>query len=235
MSTRKLLVVLLLAIGTFSGTTTAEEQAAKKSHLGITVFEADPTTADGVMVKEVFPGTPAAKMGLVKGDLIVNFAGEGIRSKDHLEAAIKKVGVGEEFEMVLKRGDQKKELEGTMQGLPVMGKVINDLRKEQRLIDERKRLQRELREDKDEVSLADAMQQLATALEELPARLQAASERFKQVYPDGKFTIRIEIDIQSDAEADRVIELLPGQDDEAGGADLKTEPDAEEDEAGTVP
>ena len=64
--------------------------------------------------------------------------------------------------------------------------------------------------------LAAAMANLSTTLDVLPGRLETAAKHFKTVYPDGEFTVNIEITISSNAKEDVIIDLSPSG---AGKAD----------------
>jgi membrane-associated protease RseP (regulator of RpoE activity) len=80
---------------------------------------------NGVLVKEVREGSPAAKAGLMKDDVIVEFAGEKVRSAAHLRRLVRETPVGRSVTMVVNRAGKTQSLtaqlearhEGPMMGL----------------------------------------------------------------------------------------------------------------------
>ncbi len=65
---------------------------------------------DGIVVEEIFPGMPAAKAGLQKGDVILKIDGHQVdEPKDLREILMKKKG-GDKVDVVIKRGDAEKTL-----------------------------------------------------------------------------------------------------------------------------
>ena len=52
------------------------------------------------------------------------------------------------------------------------------------------------------------MQLLAITLQELPAQLDDTAKKFKEVYPDGVFSVRMEIDIRTNAKDDNPMDLV---------------------------
>jgi len=206
--------------------------SSNRPFLGITVdTERDPQELVGLVVRHVYDASTAAELGILGGDVITALNGEEVRSMDHLRAAIAKTPVGEAIAVTLKRGEEVRELEGTMRGLPSPGRQAGNIRDLRQQIEELRDRRAALAEGDDDVDLASAMQNLADALNALPAQMQAASERFKEVYPDGRFAIRIEIDIRSDVTADEneEVDLSPNQlGGEGGEGDAEKSEDAEQ-------
>jgi len=58
----------------------------------------------GVRVEEVLPGSPAEEAGVLRGDVIVAFAGRPIAGIDHLHRSLTEMEIGERCEMSLIRG-----------------------------------------------------------------------------------------------------------------------------------
>jgi putative serine protease PepD len=78
----------------------------KRAWLGVSSSEAAPR--DGALVQEVTPGGPAAKSGLRQGDLIVELAGEPIRSPSDLGQVVLTRRPGDTVEVVVQRdGDRE--------------------------------------------------------------------------------------------------------------------------------
>ena len=65
---------------------------------------------DRVVVKKVFPGSPAEKAGLKVGDAIESVKASTIDSGKELAAALAKAGVGAKIRFTVKRGDKTEEL-----------------------------------------------------------------------------------------------------------------------------
>ncbi len=79
--------------------------AVRRAYLGVGI---QPITQDlatqlsveprgGVVVTDVFPGTPAAKVGLETGDVIVKFAGTRIGTPQQLQLAVERSAIGQEL------------------------------------------------------------------------------------------------------------------------------------------
>lgn len=64
----------------------------------------------GVQVKEVHEDSPAAKAGLAKDDVIVEFAGEKVRSAMQLRRLVRETPPGRDVAIVVRRGGETKTL-----------------------------------------------------------------------------------------------------------------------------
>ncbi|MBZ5516809.1 MAG: PDZ domain-containing protein [Acidobacteriia bacterium] len=64
----------------------------------------------GVEVKEVVDDSPAAKAGLVKGDIILEFAGEKVRSGEQLRRLVRETPPDHDVTIVVRRGSETKTL-----------------------------------------------------------------------------------------------------------------------------
>lgn len=64
----------------------------------------------GVLVRDVALGTPAAKAGFLRGDLIVEFDGEDIDTFEQLVAVVRSLKAGQKVDAVVLRDGQKHEL-----------------------------------------------------------------------------------------------------------------------------
>lgn len=66
--------------------------------------------ADGVVVRKVLPGSPAAKAGLKAGDKIETVKNVGVDDGKDLARALAKAGVGVKLKVTVKRGDTSEDL-----------------------------------------------------------------------------------------------------------------------------
>jgi serine protease Do len=64
--------------------------------------------ADGLLIREVMPDTPAAGAGLAQGDLIVAAAGQPARTPDDLFDALQAAGGGGTIELTIVRGTDER-------------------------------------------------------------------------------------------------------------------------------
>ncbi len=71
-----------------------------------------PTT--GAVILTVVPGSPAAKAGLVQGDVIVNINGANIASSDDLQKAVQKAKPGQSVSITYYVGDSKRTTTATL-------------------------------------------------------------------------------------------------------------------------
>src|SRR5205814_1197708 len=70
---------------------------------------------------EVMPGTPAAKAGLQRGDVITAVAGQAVSDPRALREAIHRAEAGKEISLTVQRGREKKEIKARLEELPVEG------------------------------------------------------------------------------------------------------------------
>jgi S1-C subfamily serine protease len=61
---------------------------------------------EGILIKEVRPGTPAHEVGLLVGDIIVSLNGLGASATEELTARISAMKPGTEVELKIRRGDE---------------------------------------------------------------------------------------------------------------------------------
>jgi serine protease Do len=64
--------------------------------------------ADGLLIREVSENSPADRVGLARGDLIVTAAGQPIRTADDLFAALRTAAPGGTLEMTVLRGTEER-------------------------------------------------------------------------------------------------------------------------------
>ncbi|MEW5908203.1 MAG: Do family serine endopeptidase [Thermodesulfobacteriota bacterium] len=97
-----------------------------QSWIGIVVQGIDSQTATylnapdpkGVLVKEVEPGSPAAKSGIQTGDLLISLGNQKILSPEDYEALEKNIGVGETFPVRIRREGKEKIFSLTSESFP---------------------------------------------------------------------------------------------------------------------
>jgi serine protease Do len=88
------------------GDTWGKEQVPTGPLLGINGQDVDA----GCKVTDVFPGTPAARIGLARDDIVVSFGGESINGLARLKKLIAKHEAGDEVPLVIERAGEKKEM-----------------------------------------------------------------------------------------------------------------------------
>lgn len=100
-------IALVVASLTGMGQAVAERRSAEPARLGVLV---DDLEEPGVLVREVFEGSPAREAGLLPGDRIVEANGRPI---DDPEALVATMASGESTVLELERGGRALELEVT--------------------------------------------------------------------------------------------------------------------------
>jgi hypothetical protein len=104
----------------------AAREGRTSAFLGI---EAAPLTPDdknrlrvnsdqGVVVRQVVPGTPAATAGLRPGDVITQVDNQAITGVDQLRDAVQRAGAGKEVDLKVERGQQNMDVKARLQGPP---------------------------------------------------------------------------------------------------------------------
>ena len=89
-----------------------ETGTVKRAYLGVGIQPVTSELADalataprgGVVVTDVFPGTPAAEAGLKSGDVIVRFGGKPTTTPQALQLAVERTPVGEQLSVEIIRG-----------------------------------------------------------------------------------------------------------------------------------
>jgi membrane-associated protease RseP (regulator of RpoE activity) len=72
----------------------------------------------GVIVKDVEEESPAAKAGVAKGDVILEFAGEMVRSAAHLRRLVRETPAGRSVTLLVSRAGQTKTLSAKLEARP---------------------------------------------------------------------------------------------------------------------
>ncbi len=72
----------------------------------------------GVLISELPPGSPAAKAGMVRGDVIVSFNKKEIKNFADLRSSVDKQKIGDKVEIIVMRGKERKTLNITLEEMP---------------------------------------------------------------------------------------------------------------------
>jgi len=116
-----------IVLAALAGTAAAQEPQQKRTpgYLGVQIGPVDAETraafgipdaiAEGVVIFDAMPDSPAAKAGLKRGDVLVQFAGASVRTPDELIALVRARTKGDEVAYVVRRGD------GTIDGRLKLG------------------------------------------------------------------------------------------------------------------
>jgi S1-C subfamily serine protease len=92
----------------FLGIETERLTPAVKERLGVNVDS-------GAVVMEVMPGSPAAKAGLQRGDVITAINDKNVAGAEELRSAIRAAGAGKEVSLKVARGKETKDFRATLQ------------------------------------------------------------------------------------------------------------------------
>jgi S1-C subfamily serine protease len=84
------------------------------------------TVPDGVIVREVAPGGPAAQAGLKVGDLIAKVDGQKVKAFDALAEAVSRHKPGDKLTLSVRRDDAERDLVVTLGSRP--GRIPPDLK-----------------------------------------------------------------------------------------------------------
>ena len=105
------------------------------SRIGLAIDDVadNDAAAEGAMVRDVFPDSPAASAGFAEGDVIVEFDGERVRSASQLTRLVRETPAGRTVGAAVVRDDRRLELEVTPESgvatfeplpeLPVLGRL----------------------------------------------------------------------------------------------------------------
>lgn len=206
-----LLAAALLAAGEAPAPSATAAPSGPRGFLGIEVDAAATAFDDqGLLVAALTTGGTAEKLGLAAGDRLRQLNGQPVKSQDQLRAVMNGLRAGDAITVVVARTQPGKPQpqEMTLKGVllerprpPAMGAVARDLADLQTRV-------RDLDRKAKEPTLAEILQ----TLKEIEQALPRAAEDFKRTYPNGEFSIRIQIDVVSDRTAKDPVLL------EVGGA-----------------
>jgi serine protease Do len=97
-----------------------------RGYLGVSIQSVTPELAkamkleehQGALVADVTPGSPAAKAGIHRGDVIVGFNSETVKDSHDLPAVVAKTAVGEKVTVTLRRDGKTQKVPVTVGKLP---------------------------------------------------------------------------------------------------------------------
>ena len=92
--------------------------------MGTAFAQAAGTAPAGVLVAQVYPGTPADKAGIARGDIIVSADGKDVNSVNDLVNAVDAHKAGDTMSLTVKHGDTQKSVTVTLAdqgGSPYLG------------------------------------------------------------------------------------------------------------------
>jgi len=102
-----------------------ESGSVARAYLGVGIQPVDVdiaqqlgVDANGVMVSEVYPDTPAAEAGLKDQDVIVSFAGKAVKDPRELQALVERAPLGTKQDITVVRDGKTVTLQVTAQTLP---------------------------------------------------------------------------------------------------------------------
>lgn len=75
--------------------------------LGVSVKDRDRHSCSGAWVREVTPGSPAARAGLQVDDVVIGFGGDLVCGSDHLVHVVRASSIGATPELVVERGAEQ--------------------------------------------------------------------------------------------------------------------------------
>lgn len=102
------------------GVLSVRERSLKLADQGFLGIQMDPSeSGNGVAVVEVVPGSAAAEVGITRGDVITEVAGQKVSGYFELSTRLRRMRSGEEPEIILKRGDRLVTVKPKLKGRPV--------------------------------------------------------------------------------------------------------------------
>jgi serine protease Do len=102
------------ARGPFLGVQTAELTEEMKNRLGVTAEQ-------GAAIMDIVPGSPAAKAGLRRGDVILSIGKQKVTGPMDLREAIRAAGTDKEVTLKIARGKEEKEIHVQLAATPGEG------------------------------------------------------------------------------------------------------------------
>lgn len=106
--------------------TTAAAWAQSTASTPAVQVEVVTTVEPGVLLVSVTPGSPAAKAGLKRGDIVLKVADKAVNQAAELAATIRAAQAGDKLTLTVQRGDEERELTltvGERQGRPYAGVI----------------------------------------------------------------------------------------------------------------
>lgn len=169
------------------------EAQAEQPHLGVRPVLDE--QGGGLRVDSVVSGSTAGAMGVQSGDVLTTLNGTALHAIDDLRTVLAATKVGDPVRLTLTRAGQAMQLSGTMQAAPSGTAKVDALQEEIQTAQNAL-----LTNSQAQLQLAAALQRLSQTLEQLPRQLDVVAKEFKQIYPEGEFTVKVLIDIRTSKE-----------------------------------
>lgn len=207
------------------------EPKAPQPFLGVVVrptAEADFDGPSGLVVDRVFPRTTAVELGLQRGDVVTTFNDQPTPSREALKKILEGAKVGDKVTVRYLRGEERIAGAAALKARPTRESVNEALEEAGETVGELQAARATQLADleaarAEEKTLAESMQELSTVLSELPGKLDQTAKQFKAVYPDGEFTVDIQITIRSHPESAATIDLSPAAPPSTGAEEPATD------------
>lgn len=217
--TASLSLAAVLPGATAEGDAEAQPNRSQEQHqrpyLGITPDRSAANMDGGVTIARVFPNSTASALGLASGDRITAINGQTISSQDDLVRLLGTIGVGNDIALTWQRDGSEMQADGTLSSLPVRRMQTRELQSLRQDIRELQAEREQLtdsddeNENDDDAAINQSLSQLAAVLNQLPERLEQTAASFKERYPDGTFSVTLQIDIRTHAEDPDAIDMGP--------------------------
>jgi hypothetical protein len=187
----------VLALALLAPLAAADPAPAPAPHqrplLGLTLGDPEPLGGTpGLLVQRLSPGGAAESMGVKVGDRVLSANGHDLAAVADLGKAIEALGGRGQLRLALLRDGQRIEVSTELAPPPTPQELA------QLEAQVQARLERIASMPRDERS---QVQRLLTALAQLERGLAPAREDFARAYPDGELSLKVSIDIRSDAGA----------------------------------
>jgi len=186
----------LSAADSGASTPPAVPPTAERPLLGVDINTSAGKFDAGVQVSSVVAGSSAAVIGILPNDLIVGINGTPITSMDDLKKVMDGLQVGSNVAIDVQRAGQKTQLTGQLLARPQPPESPHAAIL--RLEGEISELKRRQNHPPD---LAETLDHVVQELNDLKHDLPRAAEDFKKQYPNGIFTVTIDVNISSDTTA----------------------------------
>ncbi len=179
------------------------EDSGPRPFLGVQIDdklkEGDVPTG-GIPVSGVVENSSAALMGVVASDLLLSVNGQALNALPDLQRALAGAKVGDTVVLELKRGEQKQTVKGELKPRPVPQSPATKLKE----LDEKLK---KIEEKAKEPNLVRTLDELVMTLKKIETDLPKAAEAFKKQYPNGEFSLTLNLTITSDKTAKDAIDL----------------------------
>jgi len=179
-----------------SATPPPAQPVAERPLLGVNIDTTAGKFDIGVAVSSVVAGSSAAVIGILPNDLIVGINGTPITSMDDLKRVMDGLQVGSNVAIDVQRAGQKTQLTGQLLARPQPPESPHAaiLRLEGEIAELKRR-------QNHPPDLAETLDHVVQELNDLKRDLPHAAEDFKKQYPNGVFTVSIDVNISSDTTA----------------------------------